>query len=68
MIISKIQKSYIHLFQINHLVIYSKFLPKNSTFLKTFHSEFEATDVCFSDQNSKPLEIEDRITLTLAIK
>ena len=50
------------------MVIYSKFLPKNSTFLKTFNSEFEATDVWFSDQNSKPLEIEDRITLTLAIK
>ena len=50
------------------MVIYSKFLPKNSTFLKIFNSEFEATDVWFSDQNSKPLEIEDRITLTLAIK
>ena len=37
-------------------------------FLKTFNSEFLDIDVWFSDQNSQPLEIEDKITLTLVIK
>ena len=49
MIISKIQEFYIHLFQINHLVV-------------------QAIEVWFTDQNSQPLEIEDRINLTLVIK
>ena len=42
--------------------------PKNYIFLKTFNSEFQATEVWFTDQNSYPLEIEDRIKLTLVIK
>ena len=42
--------------------------PKNYIFLKTFNSEFQATEVWFTDQNSHPLEIEDRIKLTLVIK
>ena len=37
-------------------------------FLKTFNSEFQEIIVWFTDQNSKPLEIEDRINLTMAIK
>ena len=42
--------------------------PKNHIFLKTFSSEFQEIKVWFSDQNSQPLEIEDRINLTLVIK
>ena len=42
--------------------------PKNNIFLKTFNSEFQAIEVWFTDQNSKTLEIEDRINLTLVIK
>ena len=30
-------------------------------FLKTFHSEFSYIEVWFTDQNLKPLEIEDKI-------
>ena len=37
-------------------------------FLKTFSSEYDEIIVWFTDQNSKPLEIEDRINLTLVIK
>ena len=37
-------------------------------FLKTFNSEFQTIEVWFTDQNSQPLEIEDRINLTLVIK
>ena len=42
--------------------------PTNHIFLKTFKSEFQAIRVWFTDQNSQPLEIEDRINLTLVIK
>ena len=42
--------------------------PKTHIFLKTFNSEFQAIRVWFRDQNSQPLEIEDRINLTLVIK
>ena len=37
-------------------------------FLKTFNSEFQEVIVWFTDQNIKPLEIEDRINLTMVIK
>ena len=37
-------------------------------FLKTFISEYDEIIVWFTDQNSKPLETEDRINLTLVIK
>ena len=37
-------------------------------FLKTFNSEYNEIEVWFTDQNSKPLEIEDRINLTMVIK
>ena len=33
---------------------------KNFIFLKTFNSEFSYIEVWFTDQNSKPLEIEDK--------
>ena len=35
--------------------------------LKTFNSDFSCIEVCFTDQNSNPLEIEDKIIVTLAI-
>ena len=42
--------------------------PLNHIFLKTFNSEYDEIIVWLSDQNSKPLEIEDRINLTVVIK
>ena len=42
--------------------------PKNFIFLRTFDSEFSYIEVWLSDQNSKPLEIEDKINITLFIK
>ena len=42
--------------------------PSNHIFLKTFNSEYDEIIVWFTDQNSKPLEIEDRINLTMIIK
>ena len=42
--------------------------PSNDIFLKTFNSEYDEIVVGFTDQNSKPLQIEDRINLTMVIK
>ena len=42
--------------------------PTNHIFVKTFNSEYDEIKVWFTDQNSKPLEIEDRINLTMVIK
>ena len=42
--------------------------PSNHIFLKTFNSEYDEIVVSFTDQNGKPLEIEDRINLTMVIK
>ena len=35
--------------------------PKNHVFLKTFKSEFPEIKIWFTDQTSKPLEVEDKI-------
>ena len=37
--------------------------PTNHIFLKTINSEYDEILVWFTDQNSKPLEIENRINL-----
>ena len=42
--------------------------PTNHIVLKTFKSEYNEIEVWFTDQNSKPLKIEDRINLTMVIK
>ena len=42
--------------------------PKNRIFLKAFNWEFQDVKVWFTDQNGQPLEIKDRINLTLVIK
>ena len=42
--------------------------PANHIFIKTFNTEFQDIEVWFKDQNSQPLEIEERINLTLVIK
>ena len=41
--------------------------PKNVVLLKTFNQEFPFIELLFTDQNSKPLEIEDKINITLLI-
>ena len=48
--------------------VINTFAPNNHIFLKRFSSEFQDLRVCFTDQNSQPLEIEYRINLTLVIK
>ena len=42
--------------------------PTNHILLETFNAEYDETIVWFTDQNSQPLEIEDRINLTMVVK
>ena len=42
--------------------------PTNHISLRKFNSEYDEIKVCFTDQNSQPLETEDRIKLTMVIK
>ena len=41
--------------------------PPNHIFLKIFNSEFQEIKVWFTDQTSKPLEVEDKMNLTLIV-
>ena len=45
-------------------------LPPNHFFffLKAFNSEFQEIKIWFTDQTSKPLELQDKINITLIIK
>ena len=40
---------------------------KTFIFLRTCNSEFSYIEVKFTDQNSKPLEVEDKINITLVV-
>ena len=42
--------------------------PTNHVFLKTFNSEFQEIKIWFTDQTSEPLELQDKINVTLIIK
>ena len=42
--------------------------PTNYVFLKTFNSEFQEIKIWFIDQTSTPLEVEDKINITMIIK
>ena len=46
----------------------SEISPANHVFLKTFNSEFREIKVWFTDQKSRPLQVEDKINATLIIK
>ena len=68
MIINKIQEFCIHLFLINHLVVYRKHFQKIISFLKKFDSEFQEIEVWFTDQSSQSSGREDKMNLTLIIR
>ena len=51
-------KSYPHLLNVG---------PSNMVFLKTCNTEFDEIIITFTDQNARPLEIEDKVNLTLLI-
>ena len=39
--------------------------PHSLTTLKTTNAEFQSSQLWFTDQNNRPLEIEDRVNITL---
>ena len=41
--------------------------PHSLTMLKTTNTEFQSIQVWFTDQNNRPLEIEDSVNVTLII-
>ena len=45
-----------------------KISQTNHIFLKTFSLEYDKIIVWLTDQNSQPLEVEDRINLTMVVK
>ena len=47
--------------------VFIKYLSSLLIFLETFMSESSLTEVWFTDQNYKPLEIEDKVNITLVI-
>ena len=47
--------------------VFIKYLYSLLIFLETFMSESSLTEVWFTDQNYKPLEIEDKVNITLVI-
>ena len=57
MIMSKIQEYYTLLLQINRFGGLLEISPTNHIFLETFNSVYDEIIVCFTDQDSKPLEI-----------
>ena len=42
--------------------------PSNLVFLKSCNTEFDDIIITFTDQNGRPLEIEDKVNLTRLIK
>ena len=68
MIINKIHEYYILFFPNKSFGSLLDISPSNRIFLKTFNSKHDEIIVWFTNQNSKPLEIEDRINLTMVVK
>ena len=68
MIINKIQEYCALLFSNKPFGSLLEISPTNHIFLKTFNSEYDKIMVWFTDQNSQPLEIDDKINLTMVTK
>ena len=41
--------------------------PHSPTMVKTTNAEFSFIEICFTDQNNRPLETEDNVNITLII-
>ena len=39
--------------------------PSNVAFLKTYNTDFDEIIITFTDQNCRPLEIEEKVNLTV---
>ena len=57
-IIITLDKSYVYLLNVE---------PSNLVFLKSYETEFDEMIITFTDQNGRPLEVQDKVNLTLLI-
>ena len=62
MIINKIPESCLV-----YTCMYIRYFIQKCYILKTFYSEFSYIEVLFTDQNSRHLEIENQINITLVM-
>ena len=67
MITNTHQKFYLVLFQINKFGQLINISPNTLTMMNGVNTEFSGIEVWFTDQFSKPLEIEDTVNWTLII-
>ena len=44
------------------------FKPSNLVFLESYNTEFDEVIATFTDQNGRPLKVEEKVNLTLLIK
>ena len=59
----------LYLFNCNELIGWLLDLsPKKFIVIKTFYSKLSCTEVLFTDQNSEPLQMQDKININLFIK
>ena len=61
---SKVSFTFVTNKQFGQLITIS---PHSLTMLKTTNTEFQSIQVWFTDQNNRPLEIEDSVNVTLII-
>ena len=61
---SKILFTFVPNKQFDHLITIT---PHSLTMLKTTNAEFSVIEIWFTDQNNRPLEIEDNVNITLII-
>ena len=58
----------IHIFTPNKSYAYLLSIePSNVVFLKTYNTQFDEIIITFTDENGRPLEMEDKVNLTLVI-
>ena len=62
---SKVSFTFVTNKQFGQLITIS---PHSLTMLKTTNTEFQSIQVWFTDQNNRPLEIEDSVNITLIIR
>ena len=48
-------------------VLYTFTKPSSQVFLKNYNIKFDDIIITFTDQNDRPLEIEDKVNLALLI-
>ena len=69
-----VDNQYLRKFEVLHTFTsnksYAYFLsvePSNLVFLKSYSTDFDEIIISFTDQNGRPLKIEDKVNLTLLI-